>query len=192
MAIYLTSDLHFNHNRNFIYEPRGFKTVSAMNEAIIERFNSTVDWNDDIYILGDLCLGGSDATTAEHNQKMIELLNGNIHVILGNHDTPRRIEMYRQCKNILEVSYANILHYKKYHFYLSHYPTLTSNWDNDKSLKQRVINMCGHTHTKDPFADWDKSPIYHIEVDAHDCYPCLLDDAIQEMNEKVYLDKTVK
>ena len=37
--IYLTSDLHLNHNRGFIYEPRGFHSVEEMNEAIIDLWN---------------------------------------------------------------------------------------------------------------------------------------------------------
>ena len=35
--IWLTSDLHFCHNRDFIYEPRGFASVHEMNEAIIKK-----------------------------------------------------------------------------------------------------------------------------------------------------------
>ena len=32
--IWFTSDLHFCHDRDFIYGPRGFKSVQEMNEAI--------------------------------------------------------------------------------------------------------------------------------------------------------------
>ena len=38
--IYLASDLHFNHDKPFIYEPRGFTNVYDMNRAIIKNFNS--------------------------------------------------------------------------------------------------------------------------------------------------------
>ena len=31
--IYITSDLHFCHDRGFIYGPRGFKSVHEMNEV---------------------------------------------------------------------------------------------------------------------------------------------------------------
>ena len=33
--IYLTSDLHFNHSREFIYKPRGFNSVEEMNNTHI-------------------------------------------------------------------------------------------------------------------------------------------------------------
>ena len=36
--IWLTSDLHFFHNREFVYKPRGFNSVEEMNEKIIQPF----------------------------------------------------------------------------------------------------------------------------------------------------------
>ena len=32
MAIWFTSDTHFFHNKNFVYEPRGFTSVEEMNK----------------------------------------------------------------------------------------------------------------------------------------------------------------
>lgn len=188
--IYLSSDFHFSHNKNFVYETRGFHAIEDMNEAIIERFNSVITKEDELYVLGDLCLGGGSAEAISANKALIERLNGTLHIILGNHDTQKRVEMYQKCKNIESIDYATVLKYKKYYFYLSHYPALTSNWDDDKSLKQRMISLCGHTHSINPFKDIDKGPIYHVECDAHNCYPVLLDDIIEEM--KSLLDKTTK
>ena len=179
--IFVCSDLHFNHDRAFVYEPRGFQSVEEMNEAIIERHNSKVSPEDEVYICGDLCLGGGGLEVMEENIALIERLNGRIHVILGNHDTPARIKMYALCKNIEEVVYATMIHYKGYHFYLSHFPTLTANLDDDKPLKARVINICGHNHAKDKFIDMDKGLIYHAELDAHSCYPVLLDAIIEDI-----------
>jgi calcineurin-like phosphoesterase family protein len=58
-----------------------------------------------------------------------------------------------------------------FNFLLTHYPTLCSNYDGIKSLKKQVINLCGHTHTKDPFEDWDKGLIFHCEMDTNKCAP---------------------
>ena len=33
--VWVTSDFHINHNREFIYKPRGFNNIGEMNEAII-------------------------------------------------------------------------------------------------------------------------------------------------------------
>ena len=174
---------HFNHNRQFVWGARGFNSVEEMNEAIIERHNSIVAPEDDVYVLGDLCLGGGEPSMIFRNQALIGRLNGRLHIILGNHDTPARIEMYRFCRNVVEVVYATMIHYRGYHFYLSHFPTLTANLEKE-SLKQCTINLFGHSHQKDNFYN-DIPFMYHVGVDSHDCYPILLDDAIEEMKNKV-------
>ena len=74
-----------------------------------------------------------------------------------------------------------MIHQRKYHFYLSHYPTLTANLDDSKPLRARTINLCGHSHATDPFADWEKGCIYHCEVDAHNGFPVSLDTIIKDM-----------
>ena len=181
--IWLTSDLHFNHDREFIYGSRGFHSIKEMNEAIIERYNSKVGPEDEVYICGDLCLGGSGYEVAANNKALIERLNGRIHIILGNHDTPARIEMYKYCENVVEIAYATMIHYNGYHLYMSHYPTLTANLEKE-SLKQCTINLFGHTHSMDPFYN-DMPFMYNVSVDAHNCYPVLLDDAIEHMKLKV-------
>lgn len=179
--IFVSSDYHFNHNREFIWKARGFNSVDEMNEAIITNHNSVVGPEDDIYILGDICLGGGVPGITAKNQALIERLNGRIHIILGNHDTPARQEMYMMCKNVVDVKYADMIHHRGYHFYLSHFPTITSNYDEDKPLKVRIINLCGHQHTTDKSIDFDKGIIYHVELDSHNCYPQSIDDIIEDI-----------
>lgn len=177
--IWITSDAHFCHNKEFLYEPRGFNTVWEMNEAIVTLHNEIVEPEDDVYYLGDMML--NDNT---QGLKYIKQLKGNLHIVIGNHDTDERIKLYNECYNIVEVEYAYRLKYKKYHFFLTHYPTLCNNWDDGKGLKQKVINLCGHTHTKDPFIDWNKGTIFHCELDTNNCIPWLLDDIIEKLKEK--------
>lgn len=174
--IFVTSDWHFCHDRPFVYEPRGFDKIYKMNQAIVERYNSVVSMEDDVYVLGDLML--NDNITG---LELIKSLKGNIHIIRGNHDTDARMELYNKCWNVVEICEGKFLRYGKYHFYLSHYPCITSNFDDDKPLAAKMINLCGHTHTIQPFADWDKGCIYHCEVDGNDCYPWLIDDIIENI-----------
>lgn len=184
MAIFVTSDLHFNHDREFVWKARGYNSVEEMNEDIIENFNSVVGEDDDVYILGDLCLGGGSPVTLAKNKNLIESLNGRLHIIRGNHDTNSRVTMYALCKNVVdEVKWADMLNYKGYHFYLSHFPTLTGNLEKE-SLKQCTCNLFGHTHQTTNFY-LDMPYLYHVGVDSHNCYPVNLDDIIQEMNNKV-------
>ena len=182
--IYLTSDWHFNHDREFIWKVRGFSSVQQMNETIIQRHNALVQPDDDVYVLGDSALGGSDEWILATNKILIERLNGRLHIIRGNHDTDRRVAMYESCKNVVgPILYADMLHYKGYHFYLSHFPTLTGNLEKE-SLKQCTCNLFGHTHQTTNF-HLDMPYLYHVGVDSHNCHPISLDDIIQEMNNKV-------
>lgn len=184
MAIYLTSDLHFNHDREFIWKARGFTSVQEMNEEIIKRHNALVRPDDDVYILGDSSLGGGDAQIFAANKALIEQLNGKLHIIRGNHDTDRRVAMYASCKNVVgPILYADMLRYKGYHFYLSHFPALTSNLEKE-SLKQCTCNLFGHTHQQTNFY-MDMPFMYHVGMDSHDCTPVLLDNIIEEMKMKV-------
>ncbi|MBO7696781.1 MAG: metallophosphoesterase family protein [Methanobrevibacter sp.] len=178
--VYFCSDFHFCHNRDFLYKPRGFDSVHEMNEQIIKNFNEVMDWTDDLYILGDCFLNNN-----EEGMSYMRRLPGKKHVIWGNHDTVARQELM-WLENFDCLGYANILKYNGYHFYLSHYPTLTSNYDDDKPLKRKTINLCGHSHTKDKFLDFNKGLIYHVELDAHNCYPVLLDDIIKDIKEKLH------
>lgn len=180
--IYITSDWHFMHNRDFLYEPRGFSNPRDMSEEIVRKHNEIVTDEDDVYHLGDEILSDT-----EKGIEYIKHLKGRIHLIRGNHSTDNKIQqIVENCPNVVEViGWAAILKYKKYHFYLSHYPTKCSNYDDGESLKTKVINLCGHTHTNDPFYDWEYGTIFHVEMETNNCYPWLIDDIIERMKEKI-------
>ena len=177
--IYITSDFHFGHDKPFIWKDRGFSSIQEMNETLITNYNYIIKPEDHVYILGDLILGDLKGGLAA-----IERLNGTLHIVRGNHDTDRRWAAYATLPNVIEVENAIYLKYKKYNFYLSHYPTITSNYDYDKPLRQRALNLCGHTHTTNKWADADKGYIYHCEVDAHNNFPVLLDNIIEDFKVK--------
>ena len=177
--IYFTSDLHFCHNRDFIYKPRDFSSVEEMNEQIIKNFNEIVGEDDDLYILGDCFLNNN-----EEGMSYMRRLPGKKYIILGNHDTIARQELM-WLEGFVCLTYSNLLQHGGYHFYLSHYPTITSNYDDDKPLKRKVINLCGHSHTQNKFIDMDKGLIYHVELDAHQNKPVLIDDIIKDIKNYV-------
>lgn len=183
--IYLTSDFHFNHDREFIYKPRACESVHEMNGILITNFNEIVSDDDDVYILGDLMLGGPDKLNDGLN--MLVALNGRLHLVRGNHDTDKRWAAYSMLSNVVEQSNAIYLKYKGFHFYMSHYPTITNNNDYDKPLKARLLNLCGHSHTQDPWLDKDKGYIYHCELDAHNNMPISIDYIIEEFKKMYYL-----
>ena len=86
--IWLCGDWHFCHSRGFIYEPRGFNSIEEMNETIVDRHNSIVLPEDDVYVLGDLMLNDN-----EKGIELIKQMNGKLHIAIGNHDTISRIEL---------------------------------------------------------------------------------------------------
>lgn len=178
--IYFTSDLHLGHDQEFIWGARGFNSVAEMNEKIISRWNSRITKDDDIYVLGDLVMGGVE------NVELLKQLNGKIHIIYGNHDGPKKREAYAELENVVECGWANMIKYKKYNFYLSHYPTITDNEDIGEivSPKECVINLFGHTHQFSDFYDTNDGynfRMYHVGVDSHDCFPVPIDEVIEEI-----------
>jgi calcineurin-like phosphoesterase family protein len=184
MSIWLSSDYHFSHDREFIWKARGFESIDEMNQCIVDKHNLVVAPDDDVYVLGDLCLGGGSKEALAANKKLIEAMNGKLHIVYGNHDSAQRIEMYKTCKNVVEnCGWATMLNYKKYHFYLSHFPTLTGNLENE-SLRKMTCCLYGHTHQRDNYYN-DLPYCYHVGVDSHNCYPINLDIIIQQMKHKV-------
>lgn len=176
--IYLTSDLHFGHDREFIWKVRGYNSVEEMNEEQVRKWNEIIVEEDDIYILGDVMLGESN------NIEYLKRLKGNIHIILGNHDTANREKMYGGLPNVVEVAEVGIrLKYNKHHFVMTHYPMMTGNLEKE-SLKQMSLNLYGHTHQASNFYN-DMPFMCHVGVDSHNGYPVLLDDIIEEMYAKV-------
>ena len=145
-----------------------------MNEIIIERWNKIVKQDDIVYHLGDVFLGEN----MEDSLNIIKQLKGKIYYAYGNHCTDKRITALKTLPNTADVQMGYRLKYHRYSLCLTHYPTLCSNYDIDRPLKQRVISLCGHTHTSDKFYDMDKGLIYHCEMDAHNCKPISIEDIL--------------
>lgn len=166
-----------SHNKEFLYGPRGFTNIFDMNKTIVDNWNSIVDMDDDVYVLGDIMLNDN-----ETGIKLLKSLKGRIHIICGNHCTDARRELYAQCYNVVEVVDATRITYNGYHFFLSHYPTICSNYDDGKPLKKRCINLCGHSHYRNRYKDMDKGLIYHCEVDCCHNTPIEINNIINDLN----------
>lgn len=175
--IWLTSDLHLCHDKDFLYAPRGFDNIQDMNETIVQNWNSVVKPEDEVYLLGDVMLDDIDK-----GLEILKSLNGKIHIICGNHDTPAKRQKYAECDNVVEVSLAAELKYKKYHFFLTHYPCFTGNIQKE-SFKKTTCNLYGHTHQTTNFYD-DIPFMYHVGLDSHNLIPVNIKDIIEEMKEK--------
>lgn len=176
-----------SHDREFIWGPRGFTSLEEHDKTIIKNWNEVVKPEDTVFHLGDVMLGDND-----YGMSCLRQLNGTIYIIPGNHDTLARIKLYKTLENVhvLESEIpgfeaaAATFKYKKYNFYLSHHPTMTSNLDADPHLKANLINLYGHTHQKNHFYE-DRPYMLHVGLDSNNNTPILLDDAIQMMKDEI-------
>ena len=81
--IWATADTHFGHERIIELADRPFRSVEEMNEKLIENYNAVVGPRDTCYHLGDACMG-----KLADSLPLLQRLNGNKILILGNHDRP--------------------------------------------------------------------------------------------------------
>lgn len=81
--VFFTSDTHFAHKRiqEFCPNTRPQDSLIEHDEELIYNWNSCVQKGDRIYHLGDFSFG-----SREYTEEVLNRLNGNIHIILGNHD----------------------------------------------------------------------------------------------------------
>lgn len=87
MTTWITADTHFG-DASLIGSglaqgktARGFETVTEMNECLADNWNELIRPDDTVFHLGDVYRGDG--------WQMLARLNGQKHLILGNHDTPQ-------------------------------------------------------------------------------------------------------
>jgi calcineurin-like phosphoesterase family protein len=77
-SIRVCADTHFGHNNMATH--RGFHDSFYHDEQIVDNWNSIVNKRDTTYLLGDVTM------EKRTNYDILSRLNGNIVVVLGNHD----------------------------------------------------------------------------------------------------------
>lgn len=175
--IYFTSDWHIGHNKPFIYEERGFSSVEEMDTEILKRCNKRVKQEDELWILGDLAMGEDEG---EWSRIYNSLICQNVHYIIGNHDTDRKMDIYNGYGFEFH-GYSDLIRYsKKKKFYVCHYPTICSPNHADKIP---IICLYGHTHQETNF--YENNPyVYHVGVDSHNCYPVSIEEIITDIQKE--------
>ena len=173
---WITSDFHFGHNKDFIYGPRGYTNIYEEAEDLISKYNSVVNWDDTVYILGDCMLNDN-----KFGLSCLRRLAGEKYLIPGNHDTEDRIQLFKDYGIFKDIQFGYRLKYNHWTFLLNHYPIITENYQD----RHKVISLCGHSHTTDPFLHWQSGLIYHCEVDAHNGYPVSVDQIEMDIRQKL-------
>lgn len=133
MAIFFTADTHFGHGGALGLFRRPFASIREMDEAIIQRWNQTVDPDDQVWHLGDFAVRRSATSMAQ----ILAALHGRVHLITGNNDGPATAALpgFASVQSYAELSMEGT------HLILCHYPFRSWN-----RMARGAINLHGHSH----------------------------------------------
>ena len=137
--IWFTSDTHFSHENIIKFCKRPFANADEMNEEMIKRWNERVKPGDIVYHLGDFAWGGSEVWNS-----ILDRLNGEIHLILGNHDLKNMRQGY--ITKFASVSFQKQIYVENRLVYLNHYPFLC--YAGTYRGEQAVWQLFGHVHSR--------------------------------------------
>lgn len=172
---FFTSDTHFGHGNVIRHAGRPFADADEMDAAMITNWNAAVTPSDRVYHLGDFSFH-----KAERTAEIIRSLNGQIHLIRGNHDRVldglrhlfASFQDYKEIKVTLasgETQRVVMLHYALRVWNRSHHGA----W-----------HLYGHSHgtlPDDPFAR-----SMDVGVDPNGFVPLSVEQIAEHMSRKSY------
>lgn len=140
---WFTSDQHINDKNILQYQYDRTEIFGKTNKTIIQNLiksqNCQVEPDHIVYMLGDFIV----AENFNEFIKILNKLNGKIHLLLGNHDTllknikvnlPNKLVIYN---DILPLTLNN-----GYEIYMFHYPLL----EQPNYYNSNTYHLYGHTH----------------------------------------------
>lgn len=156
--IYFVSDLHLGHKQDFVWKSRGYTSSEHHTESIINVINETVNTNDILFMLGDLCL---NTTIDELDNYLGQIVCQNLWMLWGNHNNPHEKKIYNPQTQLLinptldkkyqvyPISYKNVKYLGHYYevvvngqfIVMFHYPISVWNF-----MKEGSWHLCGHSH----------------------------------------------
>jgi len=169
MKTYHISDTHFYHKNIIKYTSRKewCDNVEDMNAHLVKQWNSIVEPGDRVVHHGDFCFGGSGKWLEFLNQ-----LNGNIEIILGNHD-PKRIMNWYIALGFTKI-YRGVLLVDNVVY--SHEPVDLNDYP------EGTINVHGHIHDGDGHRDSEielTDNHYNVSGEVLDFKPILIDEILE-------------
>ena len=164
--IFFTSDTHFGHIFAITKRKRPFPDLSAMDAALVARWNETVRPNDTVYHLGDFAHKEHPDVAGVLNQ-----LNGRLNLIIGNNDDRATMERSGCFDSIAEMRDIVI---DGQQIFLCHYPL--REWLNDW---RGSWHLFGHVHGKH---DNDPNGLsLDVGVDSHALAPVSYAKVVERM-----------
>jgi len=164
--IFFTSDTHFGHANILKYDTSRhiFSSVEHHDASMVMNWNKVVKANDIVYHLGDFAF--------KNPERHVQLLNGKIHLILGNHDgkDTRKLARWESIQDVLLL--------KNEKLFLSHYPHYS--WP---SAHHGICHLFGHVHEAFlhvPGVDW---PNLNVGTHFHNFTPVHIDELKDRYNK---------
>lgn len=145
--LFVTSDTHFNHNKDFVWKTRGYNSPEEMTSSMIDIINNTVGPDGILLHLGDFCL---NTTREMYEDIMSRLKIGAVWMLWGNHNNPiqksyggSRIQIASSIKGTMVkyLEYYFTFRCGKKTFACLHFPMRI--WD---GMALGVMHLCGHSH----------------------------------------------
>lgn len=168
---WLTSDLHLGHAK--VAELRGFRSVKEHDLAILNNIARKAQAGDDLWVLGDVALGGWREALAK-----LRWLPCNKHLVLGNHDRahPMHSRGHAYVKEYAAVFDTVQVAGRIRDVLLSHFPYdgegSTRPDAEDRHTQWRLRDegaVLAHGHTHDPIKVRSSklgTPMIHVGLDA--------------------------
>lgn len=187
MSVWFTSDLHFG--QGLVAELRGFTSIKAHTEYLMQQWSERVRKDDQVWVLGDVAVSSPLAAL-----DIIKSLPGTKHLISGNHDRchPMHRDSHKWQVRYLEA-FASVQPFARRRLHgvdvlLSHFP-----YERDRGVTRyrqyRLPNegkwlLHGHTHGTEKVTITDSLPTareFHVGIDAWDFAPVPIDTVIATM-----------
>ena len=154
-----------------------------MDQKLIENWNSVIKPNDYIFHLGDFCFKGS-----QYWDNILNQLNGNIFLILGNHDEKNLSQGFMT--RFEWVGYQLKILIGDRSIYLNHYPLLCYAGTYRDNY---TIALHGHTHLSlNSMSGKDIERLnmcfpmqYDVGVDANNFTPISFEDVKEKIKEQI-------
>lgn len=152
--VFFTSDTHFGHANIMRFCKRPFESVEEMDRVLIENWNAKVGKDDTVFHMGDFAWGGA----AEWSH-LLDVLNGRIYLVLGNHDMRNINQGFM--KRFEWVGFQALINVEGRKVLLNHYPMLCYAGSYG-SRKDMVYQLFGHVHSSDTCDNIDFPRMSHL------------------------------
>lgn len=167
MAVFFTSDTHFNDPRVLRIDRRPFASLAEHDAALIANWNARIADEDVVWHLGDFARPAAPGRI----EGLLGTLRGNKHLIVGNNDGPETLH---------SPLWLGVQHYAEItvderRLVLCHYPFRTWN-----DMGKGTVDLHGHSHGKLT----PQPRQYDVGVDAWDFHPVLLEEILARRRRK--------